>query len=127
MHAHKEPQVYGSKKTVSRDRRQLSRDPVLILAFCYYEFRGIRDPAVVLNYSDVGISIRCSEPLDIGRELKLQFQSATTPLLLEIEGKVIWSDGRAQAGIEFLGKSCQRWKDWLKSEARAAYRVASGT
>ncbi len=127
MHAHKEPQVYGAKKTVSRDRRQLPRAPVLILAFCYYEFQGIREPAVVLNYSDIGISVRSSEPLDIGRELKFHFQSATTPLLLEIEGKVIWSDGRACAGVEFLGKSCQRWKDWLKFEARGAYKAASGT
>ena len=126
MRVPEQPQLLGSKKLPSRERRHGRRDPVRILAFCYYLVDQLSLPAVVLDISNQGMAIRASEPVEVGQKLRFRCQAVASGRSVELHGKVVWSDAQAHTGIHFIDESSQRWREWLTREAGAAYRTASG-
>jgi len=126
MRVAKEQQILGSNKLARPERRRCRRDPVRILAFCYYESNQLSLPAVVLDISNKGMAIRASEPVEVGQKLRFRCQAVASGRSVELHGKVVWSDAQAHIGIHFIDESSQRWREWLTREAGAAYRTASG-
>ncbi len=116
----KEQQILGSKELGRPERRLSRRDPVRILAFCYYESNQLSLPAVVLDISNKGMAIRASEPVEVGQELRFRCQELAGGQSIELDGKVIWSDPQAHIGIHFIGESSQRWREWLTSKTGAS-------
>lgn len=95
------------------ERRQCQRHiPETVV---YLQFGIAAVPALILDVSEVGMSIQSSEPLPEVRSIPLRFVLPGTAEMIEATGEMIWNDPQGRAGMLFSRmnsrghKSLQQW------------------
>lgn len=85
-----------------------------------------REPAVLLNLSEGGMSVQALESLAPGRILQLKFDLPKETVRVEAQGEIVWSDKSGRAGIRFLDMpegSQSILKEWVARMEAGGYNV----
>jgi CheY-like chemotaxis protein len=104
----------AGKAFMRADRRHSLRQKLETLV--YLQFGIAAMPAMVLDLTDQGISLRSPEPLPPVQEVPLRFVLPGTSQMIEGTGEVIWTDDHGRAGMLFsrlTPASRKHLKQWL--------------
>ena len=91
--------------------------------------------ALLVNLGQGGMRVQAlGRPLELGANIRLQFQLPGSPELISIPGAVAWVNDTAEAGIRFGGLSARlarRLEQWMAGNgianaARELWKIAGG-
>ncbi len=106
--------VSAPREVAAAERRSTPRAKVELTA----QLRDFDEnvSATMLDLSEGGMAIRAAEPLRTDHILTVAFALPYTGKTIACEGKVIWSDRRGNAGVQFrdLNGDCRQViREWL--------------
>ena len=122
-----------ASRPASLNRRRRVRQKVHAPA--YASFSGtskseMLDLNEILDISEVGVSVQCASPLEVGQQVELCLDLAEARGQIFTTGRVVWSDaaGRAGLGLATLpDSSLHRLREWLFLNAMVAAANAASS
>ena len=112
------------------ERRQCQRHTPETVVYLQFGIAAV--PALIVDISEVGMSIQSSEPLPAVRSIPLRFVLPGTAEMIEASGDMIWSDPQGRAGMLFSRmnsrgfRALQQWlrkRAWNRRSARSSSRL----
>lgn len=84
----------------------------------------------VLNISEIGVSVQCPSPMEIGQQLDMCLDLVEASGQISVTARVMWSDSTGRAGLGFpalVGPARQRLREWLFLNAMASASNAASS
>jgi hypothetical protein len=125
--------IAQASRPVSLNRRRRVRQKVHAPAYASFSgaFRSeMLDLHEVLNISEIGVSVQCPSPMEIGQQLDMCLDLVEASGQISVTARVVWSDSTGRAGLGFpalVDSDRQRLQEWLFLNAMASASNAASS